>query len=150
MDGKNDFKVKLKYVLLPISCIEIITLFFLLLINQVLLKFHFQNHLLWLTLLFLPFGYIQFRFYRILDYDKYAQLKSYTTLIVLKSFMPTLYLVSVVYHKFHKQEVTNLNEKGGILLFFYLLGLLFFFFVMKKSSINYYHLIRLFPRLKNK
>ena len=75
MESKDNLKIKLKYVLLPISCIEIITLFFLLLVNQVLLKFHLQNHLLWLMLLFLPFGYAQYRFYRILDYDKYGQLK---------------------------------------------------------------------------
>lgn len=126
MKTNNEWKIKYKYVLLPITGLEIFTVIFLLLVNDSLLKFDLEYHLLYLMLVFLPFGYIQYCFYRILDYNEYGQLKSYTALIGLKSLMPTLHLVSVVYHKFHKQEVTDLNEKAVILLLFYLIGLFFF------------------------
>ena len=148
MNRRNELKIKWKYIFFPIILIEIITFFSILMLNLLLLKLNVNHHWLWMFIFFIPFGYIQYRFYNILNYNEHYQGRMFIPIIGLKSFAPTMSFSSFKFHEFYKNNVIEIDEKNAVLLFFYLFGLLFFLFMMWKSDISYARLIRLFPKLK--
>ena len=121
----------------------------MLLLNFVVLQWNINHHLLWMFISFIPFGYIQYRFYNILKYNEQHQDRMFIAIIGLKSFCPTLSCVAMQFHSFNNVEVAiSLKENIIIHLIFYLLGLICFIFMMLKSEINYSQLIKFYPKFK--
>lgn len=147
----NELGKKLKYILLPITVLEIFTLLVIGSVHYIIYQYNISYHKVWDLVLFFILGYLQFQFYNILNYNERYQGRIYTAIILLKSLLPTMggvmfleqnsYLVDDVYN-------FEYQEKIFYILIFYFVGLALFTYVFIKSDTSYYHLIKIFPKLK--